>query len=60
MRAYGPVEYYFNTYNLKEIHAIGSEKIDATDGQTDDGWMDDRQQTNFDFMSLTVDTVKQS
>ncbi len=24
--------------NLKEIHAITSEIIDATDGRTDDGW----------------------
>ncbi len=35
--------------NLKEIHAIGSEIIDATDGR----------RTNFDFMS-SADIVKQS
>ncbi len=26
-----------NIYSLKEIHAIGSEIIDATDERTDDG-----------------------
>ncbi len=31
---------------MKEIHAITSDIIDATDGRTDDGRL-----TNFDFMS---------
>ena len=33
--------------HLKEIHAIGSDIIDATDGRT----TDDERRTNFDFMS---------
>ncbi len=38
---------------LKEIRAIGSEIIDATDGRTDG------RRTNFDFMS-PADIIKQS
>ncbi len=45
--------------NLKEIHAITSEIIDATDGRTDGRTTDDRRRTNFDFMS-SADIVKQS
>ncbi len=46
--------------NLKEIHAITSEIIDATDGRTtDDGGRDDGRRTNFNFMS-SADIVKQS
>ena len=41
-----------HNYNLKEIHAMTSEIIDATDGQTDDGQI-------FNFMS-SADIVKQS
>ena len=44
--------------NLKEIHAMGSDIIDATDGRRTDGRTDGRR-TNFDFMS-SADTVKQS
>ncbi len=42
-----------NNQNLKEIHAIGSEIIVATDGTTDE------RRANFDFMS-SADIVKQS
>ncbi len=48
--AYGQGE--VTTKILKEIHAITSEIIDATDGRTDE-------RTNFDFMS-SADIVKQS
>ncbi len=48
--AYGPGE----ATNLKEIHAVTSEIIDATDGRRTDG-----RRTNFDFMS-SADIVKQS
>ncbi len=38
--------------NLKEIHAIGSEIIDATDGRRmPDGRTDDGRRTNFDWNS---------
>ena len=44
-----------HSQNLKGIHAITSEIIDATDGRA----TDDRRRTNFDFMS-SADIVKQS